>query len=148
MRSIGRHILCLVVTLVVLPVALVAQGPPTYDVAFWLAATVDPNATAPVATPVNYAGASITCSLAKITRTTSLVVNPSALRFNDPANPATFDCAITITAQVAALPNDQVQYRASARQVVGATAGPYGALSTNPFARNPPPAALAGLGVF
>lgn len=142
--------LCISIVLLLIALFMPARASaqtPTYDVAFWLAATADPNVTAPVAAPTNYAGSAITCGLAKTPRANTLVINPTQLRFDDPANPAAFDCQITIAAQVSTLPNDATQYRASARQVNFGAASAWGILTLDPFARNPPVVVLLHIGV-
>jgi hypothetical protein len=142
-RAIKKILPALVFAAWVLSPSLAHAQTPSYDVAFWPATTADPNVTAPAASFVNYTV--FTCGLAKTARTTGLVINPTKLRFDDPANPTGFDCEILITAQVAALPNDPTQYRASGRQVIGGVAGQWGVLSSDPFSRLP--ATLTRFGV-
>ena len=145
MKTVKTLLVCL--GFLALPTLAHAQAP-SYDLAFWLANTADPNVTPPVAASgiVNYFGASVTCGLPKVTRTTTLIVNPTSVHFDDPTAPATADCRIsTITAQRNLLPNDMTQYRVAGRQVVGGVSGAWSALSGNFFARNPPPASLNGV---
>lgn len=109
------------------------------DVGFF-AAGVDPAAGGqPIQAPTNFPLSQTTCGQAKQT-VSGTVVNPSEVRFDDPAD-VTKDCVITAAAAgvIASIPFG-VGYKAAARSRGATTVAAWSALS-NPFDRAalPPP---------
>lgn len=103
------------------------------DVGFFLSG-VDP-ATGGVPFQVNnYTVAQTTCGLTpKMTPGTTLVVNPTFIRFDDPANPTGADCQVSLTSALQSIPLG-TGYRAALRSRGATQVSAWSALSVNPFA--------------
>lgn len=110
--------------------AQLEPGTTSGTLAFFAASAADPNVATPVAPPVDYVAAVITCGLAKPSPLAG-IVNPTTAWMDDPSD-ATKACRFTITAQVRGL--SFASLKGSLRMNAGANSSGYGPFS-NPFDR-------------
>jgi len=118
-----------VVALGTLSVPAVGQSQVTSrTVAFFAATAANPATETPIAAPVVYPVALVSCDQAKVAEAPP-ITNPSEGRLDDPAA-VTRDCVLPLQPQVAALPAGT--YRGAMRSFTGATPGAWSLLTT-PF---------------
>jgi len=139
MLAIALRLITMLVLLFLSVTPAAAQVEPTvsYSLGIFASTVTDPNVGPPVAAPVVYPVAQVTCGQPKIVPPVT-ISNPTEARFDDPSN-ATLDCRFTIAPQVTALPIGTA-YRAASR-ANGATVTSAWSTLSNPFDRalTPPP---------
>lgn len=100
-----------------------------YSVSVFGPSVTNPATATPIAPAVVYPIASVPCGQPKVTESQPPIVNPYEGRFDDPASPATRDCAVPIESQVTALPSAS-GYQIAYRPLIGSTPGAWSPLSS------------------